>query len=134
MIGYKFPVTVNRFPLTGNKLPVTGNKFLVTGDKFAMTGNKFPLTENKFPLTGNKFTVTRMIFLVIENRFLMNFWSSFRCIPFSWQMWGIYNQNFLWDLKVSLVPGSQVSSDYPTLLVTNVVTNLWIIFLPANYY
>ena len=34
---------------------------------------------------------------------------------FSRQMRGIYNQNFLWDLKISWEPGSQVPRDSPTL-------------------
>ena len=88
----------------------------VTGDKFPVTRNKFPLTENKFPVTGNKFPVTRMIFLVRENRFLMNFWSSFRSITFLQQMCGIYNKNFVRDLKISWEPGSQVPRDSPTLV------------------
>ena len=110
MKGDKFPVPRNKFPLTENKFPVTGNIFPVTrnilsfivkmsctetGNKFPVTKNKFPLKENKLPVTGNKFPVTTMIFRVRENSFLMNFWLSFRCITFSRQMCGIYNQNFV---------------------------------------
>ena len=75
-----------------------------------------PMTGDKFPVTGNKFPFTRIIFLVRENSFLMNFWSSFRCIAFLRQMCGIYNQNFVWDLKISWEPGSQVPRDSPTLV------------------
>ena len=48
----------------------------------AVTGDKFPVTRNKVP-------VSKMIFLVRDNSFLLNFWSSFRCITFSRQMCGI---------------------------------------------
>ena len=34
-----------------------------------------------------------------------------RCITFSRQMRGIHNENFLWDVKISLEHGSQVPSD-----------------------
>ena len=33
-------------------------------------------------------------------------------------MGGIYNQNFLWDIKISWEPGSLVPRDYPTLIAT----------------
>ena len=105
-----FPVTGYRFPMPGNNFPDTQNKFSMTGNKFPVSENKFPVTRNihsftgkmscavtgdKFPVTRNKIPVTRMIFLLRENRFLLNFWSSFRCITFSRQMCGIYNQNFV---------------------------------------
>ena len=60
-------------------------------------------------------SVPRTLFLVRKNSFLMKFGSSIRCITFSRQMHGIYNQNFLWDLKISWEPGSLVPRDSPTL-------------------
>ena len=38
-----------------------------------------------------------------------------RCITFSLQIRGIYNQNFLWDHKISKEPGSLVPRDSPAL-------------------
>ena len=38
-------------------------------------------------------------------------------------MCGIYNQNFVWDLKISWEPGSQVPRDSPTLTQTDTDTN-----------
>ena len=129
--GNLFPVKGNLYPVKGNLFPVTGNKFPMTGDKFPVAGNKFLWQEIHFPWKEINFPwheinflwqeincyVTRMVFLVRENSFLMNFWSSFRCITFSWQMCGIYNQNFVWDHKISWEPGSHVPPDSPTLLV-----------------
>ena len=45
----------------------------------------------------------------------MKFGSCYSCIPFSWQMCGIYNQNFVWDLKISWETSSLVPRDSPTL-------------------
>ena len=50
-----------------------------------------------------------------EYSFLVKFGSSSLCILFSWQMCGIYYQNFLWDIRISWEPGSLVPRDYPTL-------------------
>ena len=47
--------------------------------------------------------------------FLVKFGSSYSCIPFSRQMCMIYNQNFLWDIRISWEPSSLVPRDYPTL-------------------
>ena len=101
----------------------------------------FPVTQDVLPVTrfvpplaldihsmciNSIFFVTRTIFLVTENNFLMKFGLSFRCITFSWQMRGIYNQNFVWDLKISWEPGSQVPRDYPILLTTHPPTTTFL--------
>ena len=49
--------------------------------------------------TNSIFPVTRTIFLVRENSFLRTL-GHLRCLTFSRQMRRIYNQNFLWDLKI----------------------------------
>ena len=55
-----------------------------------------PLAMNLHPMcTGSIFPVIITIFLVTEISFLMRFGSSVRCITFSRQMRGIYNQNFV---------------------------------------
>ena len=39
------------------------------------------------------------------------------------QIYGIYSQNFVWDLKISWEPGSQVPRDSPTLAKSNTNNN-----------
>ena len=123
-------------PVTGNKFPVTWNILLFTGkisfvkniilllsqevfflSHFALSQEIFFLLDKEIIFSCDTrciFPVTRTIFLVWENSSLLSL-GRFRCITFSRQMCGIYNQNFLWDLKISWEPGSQVPRDYPTL-------------------
>ena len=108
--------------------------FISCHSKYSFIHRKSVLWHKMFffiPVTGNKFPVTRMIFLVRENRFLMNFWSSFRCITFLRQMCGIYNQNFVWDLKILWEPGSHLWS---RLLDSVVSVYMWTRLTEGNFY
>ena len=120
--GNRFPVTRNILPFTG-KIPFVKNIILLLSQEvfflshFALSQEIFFLLDKEiifscdtrciFPLTGT-------IFLVWENSSLLSL-GRLRCITFSRQMCGIYNQNFLWDLKISWEPGSQVPRDFPSL-------------------
>ena len=104
-------------------IPVTGNKFPVTRNIVYFTGKDPSVTDTPFVTVS--FLVTCVYILSCDRKcsfyykkysFLVKFGSSYSCIPFSQQMCGIYNQNFLWDIRISWEPGSLVPRDYPTLV------------------
>ena len=100
----------------GNKIPVTRNIVFFTGKDPSVTDTPFVTVS---------FLVTCVYILSCDRKcsfyykkysFLVKFGSSYSCIPFLQQMCGIYNQNFLWDIRISWEPGSLVPRDYPTLV------------------
>ena len=74
-----------------------------------------------FILSQEIFFLSQEVFFLWERIVFSWCLGHLSCITFSRQICGIYGKNFLWDLKISWEPGSQVPRDYPTLVLTKIL-------------
>ena len=139
MTGYSFPVTVNILSFTGKVYCDTRCSFLFLSQEINFLSQEILFISQEkillwqiLLLSQEVYFLSQEVFLwhgyisscdrkcssyYKEYSFLVKFGSSYLCIPFSRQMCGIYNQNFLWDIRISWEPGSLVPWDYPTLCI-----------------
>ena len=124
--GYSFPVTVNILSFTGKVYCDTRCSFLFLSQEINFLSQKILfILQEKILLWQILLSCDMGIFhhvigvvppITRSTVFFLKFGSSYLCIPFLLQMCGIYNNNFLWDIRISWEPGSLVPRDYPTLV------------------